>query len=138
MSRLVLVLLATAGCPGPDELACVEGLDPACAPLVDPPTFDAVYTETLHPTCASGSGTCHSRDAAKGGLVFEDPDESYGLLTGSLGGRPRVVPGDPSCSLVVERLHADDPEVRMPPGPTPLPDAEACLIQRWIADGAQR
>jgi hypothetical protein len=72
-----------------------------------------------------------------GGLILEDPDESYARLLGELDGRARVVAGDPECSLLVRRLRAASRSLRMPPGPTPLPDAEICTIVRWIADGAE-
>jgi hypothetical protein len=136
-----LSTILAAGC-GSDDTgstpSCVEDLDLACQPLVSPPTFQAVYDTTLQPTCASGRGTCHSADGAMGGLVFEDPDTAYDLLVGSTGGRARVLPGDPACSLVIERLESDDRAFRMPPGNDPLPAPEICTIVQWISEGANR
>lgn len=109
-----------------------------CRPLYDPPTFGVIFEEILQPTCAAGQGTCHSADAAMGGLVFEDEADAHALLTGARGGRSRVVPGDPSCSVLLQRLTAPEPGERMPPGPTPLLDSELCTIQRWIEEGAPR
>lgn len=120
------------------EPPCVSNLSTNCRPLYDPPTFQAVYENTLHPTCGSGTGTCHTADAAKGGLVFEDPDAAYELLLGKLDGRARVIPDDPACSLLVKRLESSDPAFRMPPGTSPLPAAERCTVIRWIAQGAKR
>jgi hypothetical protein len=72
-----------------------------------------------------------------GGLVFENIDMSYALLLGQNGGKARVIPGDPACSLVVEKLESTDPTFRMPPG-TPLLPGEQCTIVQWIAQGAKR
>ena len=128
------------GCSGGGSSGfdCVQDLDLSCSPQSDPPTFQAVFDDTLHPTCASGKGTCHTADVQMGGLVFEDIDQSYDLLLGNVDGRARVMPGDPSCSLIVERLEADTPTKRMPPASEPLPAAERCTIEQWIAQGAQR
>lgn len=136
-----LYLVLAAACSSDDTgqvPSCVEDLDLACQPLVSPPTFQAVYDTTLQPTCASGRGTCHSADGAMGGLVFDDPDTAYGLLLGEGGARARVVPGDPACSLVVERLESQDRDFRMPPGNDSLPAPEICTIVQWISQGANR
>ena len=115
------------GCP--PRFECVEDLDLDCTPLYEP-TFDAVYAETLEPTCGQGSFSCHSSGGARGGLVFEDPDESYDLLLDG-----RVVPGDAACSLLVIRLEHD--RFEMPPG-EPLSEEERCAIRQWVAAGAHR
>jgi hypothetical protein len=73
-----------------------------------------------------------------GGLVFEDADASYALLLGETDGKRRVVPGDPGCSLLLERLTSDDPNVHMPPGPTSILPGEQCDIVQWISAGAKR
>ena len=49
----------------------------------------------------------------------------------------RVVPGDPACSQVIQRMHHEDPALIMPPGPG-LSDAEICAVQKWIEQGAAR
>jgi hypothetical protein len=131
-------MLAMAACtstngPPPDP-PCVQGLTASCAPQYDPPTFAIIYEKILHPTCATGIGTCHTADAAKGGLVYEDPDEAYGRL---VDGR-RVIPGDPSCSLLMKRLTSTDRSYHMPPGSLSLTAGEECTIVQWIAAGAKR
>jgi hypothetical protein len=145
MVRLASVILSTvvvAGCTTSDgtggDPPCVEGLSTSCAAQYDPPTFDTIYTKILHPTCASGTGTCHTPDAAKGGLVFDDPDRAYAMLLGKDGSRARVLPGDPACSLIMKRLSSTDPNYRMPRGPTPLTPGERCTVTKWIAAGAAR
>lgn len=133
------IALATAllGCTKSDPSdGCVDGLSTQCSPLY-PPTFDDIYTRTLHPTCAQEGSSCHSSQGMMGGLVFEDEDTAYDLLLGRVDGRARVEPGDPSCSLIVEHLESTDPSFVMPPG-APLSDAEKCAFIQWIAMGAQR
>ena len=124
---------------GPSAPACVTDPSPTCKPEYDPPVYATIYDKILHPTCATGSGTCHTSDAAMGGLVFEDPDAAYDLLLGKNGApHARVVPGNASCSLLMERLESNDPSFRMPRGDVPLAPAEICTIAKWIAAGAPR
>jgi len=140
MLRTLLASLAlVVGCTSHDDPpppACVTGLSLDCQPLYDP-TYQNIFDKTFHPTCAAGKGTCHTADAAKNGLVFENADDAYGLLLGTKDGRKRVVPGDPSCSLLMERLTSSDPSFHMPPGASILP-AEQCAIAKWIQGGAKR
>jgi hypothetical protein len=129
-AALALLVATTAlGCGG-DELSCVE-VDLACQPLY-PPVFEQVFTQTLQPKCGVAGGACHSRDGQKAGLVLDDRDEAYRRLVE--GGR--VVPGEPSCSILVERVYAPA-SLRMPPGRT-LADAERCALVQWVASGAAR
>jgi hypothetical protein len=135
------MLFALGACSSSKQPAtgpCVEGLRTDCSPLYDPPTYATIFENILHPTCAQGRGTCHTADAQMGGLVFEDAGDAYSRLIGDADGRPRVVPGDPACSLLVERLEAQSSDVRMPPGPTPLSAAARCDIVQWISQGAAR
>jgi hypothetical protein len=133
-------VVVVAGCGGKhdDAPACVTDLPKTCMPLYDPPTFTTIYEKILHSRCAEGIATCHTSDGAKGGLVFENEDDAYALLLGQRGGRARVVPNDPACSLIIIKTSSTDPNFRMPPGNTPLPAAELCDIQLWIAQGAPR
>jgi hypothetical protein len=75
---------------------------------------------------------------ASGGLVFENADDAYDRLLGKKDGTARVIPGNVACSLLIERLYATDPDLRMPKGDTPLLDGELCNVRQWIAAGAKR
>lgn len=135
--------MACAACSSSDPpsdagLQCVTGLSADCAPLYATSDFTTLYTKILHPSCATGGSTCHTKSGSKGGLVFEDEDQSYELLLGNVDGRKRVIPGDAACSLLVERLEVMSSTLRMPPGPTPLSAGERCNFVRWIAAGATR
>jgi len=131
-------IVAACGGGAPPAETCVAGLSTACMPLYDPPTYQTIFDKVFHPTCAAGKGTCHSADGAKAGLVFEDADLAYDLLLGKTGGRARVLPHDPACSILEMRLESQDPNFRMPAGPTPLLPSERCMITQWIANGAAR
>lgn len=144
MARAVTLLAAVAvlvlsGCSGGEDGgggACVQDLDLACAPLYTP-SFANLHAQTLAPSCGISGGSCHSAQGAQGGLVLDDADVAYALLLGSNGAPQRVIPGDPACSLVVRKLHADSPSEVMPPG-APLSEAERCVFVRWIDAGAAR
>jgi hypothetical protein len=122
--------------PAPATASCVTVQPATCSPLYDP-TFDQIFTRTLHTTCAQEGGACHSASGAQGGLVYEDADAAYALLLGKTDGRARVVPGDPSCSILIERVDAPDPSQTMPPG-AELSAAERCSFETWIRNGAKR
>lgn len=49
-----------------------------------------------------------------------------------------VVSGNPSASLIIQRIEAEDPDIVMPPpeAPHPLSDAEKQLLRRWVEQGA--
>ncbi len=114
--------------------ACVQGLTPSCQALYSPPVFDTLYAKIFVPTCATGSGTCHTGDAAKGGLIFGTADDAYERLVGG----HRVTPNDPGCSELMKRLTSTDPTYHMPPGTASLSGPEECAIVQWIAGGAKR
>jgi len=136
MVRLAFVLVAViglAGC-GDDPLPCVDNLDTQCAPLY-PPTFANVFANTLSPTCAQTGASCHAREGAQGGLVFEDATESYNLLLGLADGNARVIPHDPACSTLIKRIETTQRQRQLPPGQA-LSPAERCALVRWVNEGA--
>ena len=141
-----LALAALAACSSsssndsPSGSACVAVPSADCKPLVDPPTFDAIYTQILQPSCASGGVSCHG--AASGtSLSFGDVDQAYAMFTRrelvGEGDAARVLPHDAACSPLMKRIMADDPAVRMPRG-SQLSEPETCAVTKWIANGAPR
>jgi hypothetical protein len=117
--------------------SCVQVPSADCKPLVDPPTFDAIYTQIIQPTCGSGRGTCHSAGASASALSFGNAGEAYAMLTGQ-GGSSRVLAHDAACSPLMKRIMSTDPAFRMPRGSTPLSAPETCAITKWIESGAAR
>jgi hypothetical protein len=129
-----VVALASCSDPPPADLPCVT-LKTDCMPLYDPPTYPTIYAKIFQPTCATGIGTCHTADSRKAGLYFQDASQAYQLLIGMADGRARVLPNNPGCSILAERLFSSDPAKRMPPGGG-LSDAQLCDIAKWLAAGA--
>lgn len=119
-----------AGC-GEDLPRCVT-VDASCTPRYAP-TFTNLYNNTLRDSCGSQSVACHSAAGKKGGLSLESLDVAFTQLTS--GGR--VVAGDAACSEVVVRAHGTGESYLMPPG-APLPIADRCALEQWIAAGALR
>ncbi len=133
---LLLLAIAIAGCSPAagdgSEGSCIEELVLDCTPLYEP-TFEHFFKETLTRSCAVAGGACHAAEGAQGGLSLDTPEKAYELLLG--GDSPRVIPGDPACSLLVARLRDTNDSLVMPPG-HPLSPEEQCAIIQWIANGA--
>ena len=115
----------------PTSAAC-SSIDLECTPPYEP-TFDEVFTRTLKPSCAKSGISCHGDAGRQRGLVFEEADTAYRLLTD----RGLVRPGDAVCSPVVVNVTSTDPFMRMPPA-MPLSAGEQCAIAHWIQNGAVR
>lgn len=124
------LVTVVAGCPQ-ETLECVA-FDPDCAPLYEP-TWGNVFANTLAPKCGVGGGACHGGAAAIGGLQLDEIDRAHATLLTA--GKTYVIPGDPSCSEIVERMHTSSSRLMMPRG-SRLPASEICAIEQWIAVGA--
>ena len=114
--------------------ACIEDLSVDCTPLHEP-TFDKLFDVTIKNSCSVGGNSCHTASGAKGGLIMETADGAYDALVNSA--NPRVLAGDPGCSLLMKRLEAPEPSKIMPPGNQLSPEARCAIIQ-WISQGAKR
>jgi Planctomycete cytochrome C len=138
VAGLLACALGLSACSTPPDSGppCVT-LNTQCQPLHDPPTYSTIFSKIFQPSCAIGMGNCHTSDAPKLGLYFEDPAQAYQLLLGKTDGRARVLPDDPGCSILAKRILSKDPAFRMPPGNVPLLDGEICDIVKWLADGAK-
>lgn len=119
--------------PTPDSLNCDNGV------------FAHIRREVFATTCTTIS--CHSRDAAKGGLVLEGMlaySQLYQVKSSNsaanAAGLLRVNPGKPEESFLykkVANLLSEDEGKRMPDElGRPLSQAKIDLIQHWIRDGA--
>ncbi|MBT7131014.1 MAG: DUF1553 domain-containing protein [Planctomycetes bacterium] len=97
---------------------------------------DIDFNDTIRPILSDRCFPCHGPDAAarKARLRLDRREDA-------LAPRPdgaAIVPGDPAASLILERLHLDDPQDRMPPPSSKLEisSEEIASIERWIAEGA--
>jgi len=111
-------------------------VDTSCSPLYEP-TFDNVWNDTLKGNCGSTNSSCHAA-GGQGFMSLADEDTAYDSLLGESHFDPpraRVVPGDPSCSLMIVRTDSPGASYQMPIG-TPLQAAERCALIQWVACGA--
>jgi hypothetical protein len=113
---------------------CLEQIDPQCTQAYEP-SWDNVYNFTISASCAAAGVACHGRDGMQGGLGLFSQDAAYAGLVGGEG-PPRVKPGDPACSPLMERLTTTDASRRMPLNSAPLSAVQICAVQKWIAQGA--
>jgi hypothetical protein len=109
------------------------------------PSFAAIYTDILQPSCAV-EGPCHSADTPTG-LGLPDAAAAYAALVdvppagialcGAFAG-DRVTPGDPAASLLIEKIGNQTPSCggSMPPGGALLPADQIETIRAWVAAGA--
>jgi hypothetical protein len=74
---------------------------------------------------------------AMGGIVLATADATYDTLLGLKGGTKYVLPNDPKCSPLMQRLASKDPNFVMPRG-SRLRDTELCDFVQWIKQGAQK
>ena len=117
-----------AGCPAELEPADV---DPDCTPQYEP-TYANVYANTLEPDCSPFG--CHNGPTASGGMDLAEVDTAYDELFE----QDRIIAGDPVHSELVMRVFTSESEFLMPPGQTPLADAEQCALALWVLAGAER
>jgi hypothetical protein len=134
VSGLLGAAIALGACSDPDPDRPCVALNTQCQPLHDPPTYSKIFTDIFKPNC-SATGSCHGPPSPAAGLSFQDSAEAYDLLLGTKGGKARVLPNDPGCSLLAKRLFSTDPAFRMPPG-TGLDEAQRCDVAKWLVAGA--
>jgi hypothetical protein len=129
--------------PGlPQEVAGTVGRQfPECGGGPTAPTFEAVYSTILVPTCAVCHPTLNAPD-------FSSIEKSYESLLGA-GGKgvpsgcstndaPYVTPGDVSKSYIVAKVGGGGAFCGpvMPESPTPLSTEQLDLLKAWIDAGA--
>lgn len=90
------------------------------------------YATQIEPIFRSSCYSCHQGDKAAAKLRL---DSKTAALAGGASGKA-IVPGDSKGSLILDRLVAADPKVRMPFGGTALPAEKIELIRAWIDQGA--
>jgi hypothetical protein len=105
----------------------------------DPASDTVLFNRDIRPILSDRCYACHGPDKAnrKTNMHF---DTEEGAFTALNGGGFAVVRGDPSRSVMLQRISSDNQGFRMPPaymGYAKLPDKQIDLIRRWIEQGAK-
>lgn len=140
--RVAAVLLLSAafnacGDSEPTEVQCLPEPTTTCTPDINT-DFASIQRSVFAPRCGTSGNACHGAAGRKGDLVLADPETAYKALLGQDGTQSRVIPGDPGCSPLLQRLELDNPKPRMPYGEKQLSEGLRCAVRMWIEDGAAR
>lgn len=95
------------------------------------------FNRDVRPILSDQCLQCHGPDsrARKAGLRLDVPEEAFKARPDG----PAIVPGEPSASALITRIHSSDPDEQMPPPDSgkELSDEERAILTRWIEAGAQ-
>jgi hypothetical protein len=97
------------------------------------------FNRDIRPILSDKCFQCHGPGTQMATLRFDLEDGARHELRG---GRFAIVPGDPDRSVIIQRVTAANPLLRMPRSQggkaagQPLTDREVSLLRRWIDQGA--
>src|SRR5262245_12022132 len=97
------------------------------------------FNRDIRPILSDRCFQCHGPALQMATLRFDLEDGAKHALRG---GRFAIVPGDPANSLIIQRVTAADPSLRMPRSQggaasgEPLTERQIALLTRWIEQGA--
>lgn len=91
------------------------------------------FNRDIRPILSENCFYCHGQDANQRQADLRLDQREAAVEYGA------IVPDDPEASLVLERIRAEDPALRMPPPDSnrQLTDEQIALLERWIAQGAR-
>ena len=94
------------------------------------------YLRQVEPILKKNCYPCHGAQVQTKGLRLDSKKDAW---RGGDSGRPLIVPGKSSESLLLKVISTSgsDSLKRMPPSPVPLEETDIALIRRWIDEGAQ-
>lgn len=96
------------------------------------PAWAAVdFAHQVVPILKKHCAECHMGDKKKGGFSMND---RASLMTGGENGLV-VDSAKPETSLLLEVVHTDDEDLRMPPKGPGLSEDEVRLLKQWVAEG---
>jgi hypothetical protein len=136
--------LALAAC-GSDEAvemtvdASVDE-DPLHVPdTAAPGSLDELHSRVLAKRCSGQPGLCHNGQFEPN---LSTPAMTYAYLVRRPSlekpDRLRVLPGDPSTSLFIDKIRNRNVSTQMPLGGEPLEEADILALEAWITAGALR
>ncbi len=102
------------------------------APAAAPAKVD--FKRDIQPLLAGRCAECHGEQKSKGGVRF---DRKETVFKGGDSGKPIVIPGQSSDSLLLQKVTSKDAEEQMPPKGDRLTEAQVALLRQWIDQGAQ-
>jgi len=97
------------------------------------------FNRDVRPILSDKCFACHGPDAQNRKTPLR-LDTAEGASVALMGGAQAIVPGDPSVSVLIERVSSDDPIRRMPPayeGHDKLSEADIGVLERWIEQGGE-
>jgi hypothetical protein len=99
------------------------------------------FNEHIQPLLSEYCYHCHgpdsgTREPKDNPLRLDRPEEAFVLREN---GKPVILKGKPAESELLKRMHAEDPDVIMPPPKShkTMKPEEIALIERWIEQGAE-
>ena len=92
------------------------------------------FSTQIKPILNNNCITCHGGVKKNAGFSLLFEEEAFAKTES---GKAAIVPGDAAGSELIQRLHEDNPELRMPYEKPRLSDQEIDLLTRWIDQGAK-
>ena len=91
------------------------------------------YNRDVRPILIENCFGCHGADGAHRAADLRLDVREDAVASGA------IVPGDPDSSVILDRIHSDDPDEVMPPPAAKknLTAAQKDVLARWIAAGAE-
>ncbi|MBX3393025.1 MAG: DUF1553 domain-containing protein [Phycisphaeraceae bacterium] len=91
------------------------------------------YATRIEPIFVTRCYQCHTGASPEAGFRLATREQA---LTPGVSGKPTIVPGDASASLLYQLVSATDHDRRMPPKGSPLSREQVSDIAAWINAGA--
>lgn len=90
------------------------------------------FNRDIRPILSENCFYCHGQDANKRLADLRLDDRDAAIAAGA------IVPNDAAGSLLIQRIHSENPDEQMPPVKSnrKLSSEQKELLQRWIAEGA--
>ncbi len=127
MKRPLLLLLFLSG---PALIFLPRG-EAGARPEASPGPVD--FKRDIQPLFESRCYECHGPRKQKNGIRF---DRRATVFQGGDSGKPLVVAGNSSESVLIRRITSNDPEEVMPPKGQRLTEGQVALLKQWIDAGA--
>ena len=92
------------------------------------------YNTQIKPILNKHCISCHGGVKQNGGFGLLTREHALAITESE---KPAIVPGNAHTSEMIQRLTAEDPEIRMPLDADPLSDEDIGILKQWIDEGAE-